>query len=81
MAGTLGQIILFDAAFSLFAAVLIAVGAMMLAAGPLSRFLGDNPTVATLALGCLLMIGTALPTAWPCTSQGLHLRGDGLRCP
>ena len=51
MAGTLGQIILLDAAFSLFAAVLVAVGAMMLAAGPLSRFLGDNPIVATLALG------------------------------
>jgi predicted tellurium resistance membrane protein TerC len=29
------------------AAVLIAVGAMMWASGPLARFIGDNPTVVT----------------------------------
>ena len=33
---------------------------MMAAAGPLSRFIGENPTIVMLALGFLLMIGTAL---------------------
>lgn len=76
MAGTIGQIIVLDVVFSLdsivtavgltddlpimIAAVVIAVGAMMLASGPLSRFIGSNPTVVTLALGFLLMIGTTL---------------------
>jgi predicted tellurium resistance membrane protein TerC len=85
MVGTIGQIILLDAVFSLdsiitavgltddipimFAAVLIAVGAMMLAAGPLSRFMGDNPTVVTLALGFLLMIGTTLLA----NGMGVHI--------
>ena len=83
--GTIGQIILLDAVFSLdsiitavgltddipimFAAVLIAVGVMMLAAGPLSRFMGDNPTVVTLALGFLLMIGTTLLV----NGMGVHI--------
>jgi predicted tellurium resistance membrane protein TerC len=85
MVGTIGQIIVLDAVFSLdsiitavgltddipimFAAVLIAVGAMMLAAGPLSRFMGDNPTVVTLALGFLLMIGTTLLA----NGMGVHI--------
>ena len=85
MVGTIGQIILLDAVFSLdsiitavgltddipimFAAVLIAVGAMMLAAGPLSRFIGDNPTIVTLALGFLLMIGTTLLA----NGMGVHI--------
>jgi predicted tellurium resistance membrane protein TerC len=85
MVGTIGQIILLDAVFSLdsiitavgltddipimFAAVLIAVGAMMLAAGPLSRLMGDNPTVVTLALGFLLMIGTTLLA----NGMGVHI--------
>jgi predicted tellurium resistance membrane protein TerC len=41
-------------------AVLVAVGAMMLAADPLARFIHDNPTVVMLALGFLLMIGAVL---------------------
>jgi predicted tellurium resistance membrane protein TerC len=76
MVGTIGQIILLDAVFSLdsiitavgltddvpimVAAVLIAVGAMMWASGPLARFIEGNPTIVTLALGFLLMIGTTL---------------------
>jgi predicted tellurium resistance membrane protein TerC len=41
-------------------AVVIAVGAMMLAADPLSNFINANPTVVMLALGFLLLIGTTL---------------------
>ncbi|WP_339950048.1 TerC family protein [uncultured Albimonas sp.] len=41
-------------------AVLAAVGAMLLAAGPLARFVERHPTVAMLALGFLLMIGMTL---------------------
>jgi predicted tellurium resistance membrane protein TerC len=41
-------------------AVVIAVGLMMVASGPLARFIHDNPTVVMLALGFLLMIGATL---------------------
>ena len=41
-------------------AVLVAVGAMLLAAEPLSNFVSKNPTVIMLALGFLLLIGTTL---------------------
>jgi predicted tellurium resistance membrane protein TerC len=41
-------------------AVIIAVGAMMLAADPLAKFIHNNPTVVMLALGFLLMIGAVL---------------------
>ena len=41
-------------------AVLVAVGAMMLAADPLANFINKNPTVVMLALGFLLMIGAVL---------------------
>jgi predicted tellurium resistance membrane protein TerC len=41
-------------------AVLVAVGAMMLAADPLANFIHNNPTVVMLALGFLLMIGAVL---------------------
>jgi len=41
-------------------AVIVAVIVMMLAADPLSKFIGDNPTIVMLALGFLLMIGTTL---------------------
>jgi predicted tellurium resistance membrane protein TerC len=41
-------------------AVIVAVLTMMVAANPLSNFIGRNPTVVMLALGFLLMIGTAL---------------------
>jgi predicted tellurium resistance membrane protein TerC len=42
------------------AAVIIAVGVMMLAANPLAEFIQRNPTVVMLALGFLLMIGAVL---------------------
>ncbi len=41
-------------------AVLVAVGAMLLAADPLANFIAANPTVVMLALGFLLMIGAVL---------------------
>ena len=85
MLGTISQIILLDVVFSLdsiitavgltddipimVVAVVIAVGAMMVAAGPLARFIGDNPTVVTLALGFLLMIGTTLLA----NGMGVHI--------
>lgn len=44
----------------MFAAVIIAVLAMLTAAGPLSRFIEKNPTVVMLALAFLFMIGMTL---------------------
>jgi predicted tellurium resistance membrane protein TerC len=44
----------------MFAAVIIAVSVMMLASGPLARFINAHPTVVMLALGFLLMIGMVL---------------------
>ena len=44
----------------MFIAVLVAVGAMLVAANPLANFIRDNPTVVMLALGFLIMIGMAL---------------------
>ncbi len=41
-------------------AVVVAVGAMLLAADPLANFINRNPTVVMLALGFLLMIGAVL---------------------
>lgn len=41
-------------------AVVIAVLLMLVAAGPLARFINANPTVVMLALGFLLMIGMML---------------------
>jgi predicted tellurium resistance membrane protein TerC len=41
-------------------AVVVAVGLMMLASGPLAAFIAKNPTVVMLALGFLLMIGMVL---------------------
>jgi predicted tellurium resistance membrane protein TerC len=76
VAGVIGQILILDLVFSLdsiitavgmtddipimVAAVLIAVGLMLVAADPLARFIGNNPTIVMLALGFLLMIGTTL---------------------
>jgi predicted tellurium resistance membrane protein TerC len=42
------------------AAVVIAVGLMLIASGPLSAFIRDNPTFVMLALGFVLMIGMTL---------------------
>jgi predicted tellurium resistance membrane protein TerC len=70
------QILLLDLVFSLdsiitavgmtdhvpimFIAVIVAVLAMMMVSGPLSRFIKRNPTVVMLALAFLFMIGTTL---------------------
>ena len=70
------QIILLDLVFSIdsiltavgmtdevpimMAAVIIAVGLMLVASGPLAKFIHDNPSVVMLALGFLLMIGATL---------------------
>ena len=42
------------------AAVIVSVILMLFAAGPLSRFIGANPTLVMLALSFLLMIGMVL---------------------
>ncbi|MGZ5905118.1 MAG: TerC family protein [Reyranella sp.] len=76
MTAAIGQILVLDLVFSLdsiitavgmtndipimVAAVLIAVSLMLLAADPLARFIGNNPTIVMLALGFLLMIGATL---------------------
>src|SRR5689334_10137220 len=44
----------------MFAAVIVAVSVMLLASGPLAKFIHANPTVVMLALGFLLMIGMVL---------------------
>ena len=70
------QIVLIDAVFSLdsiitavglsdqigvmIAAVVIAIGVMLVAAGPLSNFVERHPTVKMLALSFLLLIGFSL---------------------
>jgi predicted tellurium resistance membrane protein TerC len=72
-ASAITQILLLDLVFSIdsiltavgmtddlpimIAAVIVAVGVMMLAADPLGNFIAKNPTVVMLALGFLLMIG------------------------
>ncbi|MCX6877855.1 MAG: TerC family protein [Verrucomicrobia bacterium] len=47
-------------------AVIISVGIMMLAAGPISNFVSRHPSVKMLALAFLILIGTAL------VAEGLH---------
>lgn len=44
----------------MMAAVIVAVGLMMVASGPLAAFIRKNPSVVMLALGFLLMIGVTL---------------------
>ena len=76
MSGVLVQIVLLDIVFSLdsvltavgmvdevpimIAAVIIAVGVMLFASGPLSKFVHAHPTVKMLALAFLLLIGVTL---------------------
>ena len=76
MAGILAQIVVLDIVFSfdsvitavgmaneleiMMAAVILAVVAMLFAAGPLSAFIGRHPTVKMLALSFLLLIGMTL---------------------
>ncbi|MFO7275401.1 MAG: TerC family protein [Pseudomonadota bacterium] len=75
-AAAIGQIILLDLVFSIDSiitavgmtdhvpimviAVIVAVAVMLLAADPLANFIHANPTIVMLALGFLLLIGTAL---------------------
>jgi predicted tellurium resistance membrane protein TerC len=74
--GVLLQIVLLDIVFSLdsvltavgmvdevaimIAAIVIAVGVMLFASGPLSRFVHQHPSVKMLALSFLLLIGVTL---------------------
>ena len=76
------QIMLLDIVFSLdsvitavgmaqalevmMAAVVIAVGVMLFASGPVSNFVNGHPTVKMLALSFLLLVGVAL------VADGLH---------
>jgi predicted tellurium resistance membrane protein TerC len=76
MGAAIFQILLLDIVFSIdsiitavgmtdeiaimYIAVIVAVSAMMLAAGPLSRFIASNPSIVMLALSFLLMIGMTL---------------------
>jgi predicted tellurium resistance membrane protein TerC len=75
-ASIVGQIVLLDLVFSIdsiitavgmtdhvaimIIAVIAAVAVMLIAAGPLANFIRRNPTIVMLALGFLLLIGTAL---------------------
>ncbi len=75
-AAAIGQILLLDLVFSvdsiitavgmtphlpiMVIAVVFAVTVMLVASGPLARFIEKNPTIVMLALGFLLMIGTTL---------------------
>jgi predicted tellurium resistance membrane protein TerC len=72
----IGQILVLDLVFSIdsiitavgmtehvpimFVAVIVAVAAMLFAAGPLSDFIDRNPTIVMLALSFLLVIGMTL---------------------
>jgi len=76
MRSALVQIVLLDAVFSLdsvitavgmaddvtimITAVAIAIGVMLIAAGPLARFVEDHPTIKMLALAFLLLVGMSL---------------------
>ena len=75
-AAAIGQILMLDLVFSIDSiitavgmtehvpimviAVVVTVMVMLLAATPLANFINANPTIIMLALGFLLMIGTAL---------------------
>lgn len=76
LAATIAQIIVLDLVFSIdsivtavgmtehlpimVAAVIVAVGVMGLASGPLAAFIRVNPTIVMLVLGFLLVIGMTL---------------------
>lgn len=82
LASVVAQMVVLDIVFSLdsvitavgmaehlpimIAAVLIAVGVMLLAAEPTARFINAHPTVKMLALSFLLLVGVAL------IADGLH---------
>lgn len=85
MAAVLGQIVILDVVFSLdsvltavgmaddipvmVAAIVIAVGVMLFASGPIARFVHQHPTVKMLALSFLLLIGVTLIA----DGAGLHV--------
>jgi len=85
MAAVLGQIVILDVVFSpdsvltavgmaddipvMIAAVVIAVGVMLFASGPIARFVHEHPTVKMLALSFLLLIGVTLIA----DGAGLHV--------
>ena len=85
LGSVLFQIVLLDIVFSLdsvltavglvdelpimIAAVIIAVGVMLVASGPLSRFVHEHPTVKMLALAFLVLIGVTLVA----DGFGLHI--------
>lgn len=69
------------------AAVIVAVGLMILAAGPVARFIHENPTVKMLALAFLLLIGVTLvadgagydiPKGFVYSAVGFSLLVEGL---
>ncbi len=57
-------------------AVIVTVGIMLFAATPLANFINRNPTLVMLALGFLLMIGTALVAE----SFGAHVPKGYIYC-
>jgi predicted tellurium resistance membrane protein TerC len=75
-AAVIGQIIVIDMVFSIdsivtavgmaddvevmIAAVIVAVGVMFVASGPVARFVSNHPTTKMLALAFLLLIGVSL---------------------
>ncbi|MBU1305717.1 MAG: TerC family protein [Alphaproteobacteria bacterium] len=75
-AAIIGQIIVIDLVFSIdsivtavgmaehvevmIAAVIVAVGVMFVASGPVAKFVSDHPTTKMLALAFLLLIGVSL---------------------
>jgi predicted tellurium resistance membrane protein TerC len=75
-AAILGQIVIIDAVFSvdsiitavgmvdqveiMIAAVIVAIGVMFVASGPVADFVAKHPTTKMLALAFLLLIGTSL---------------------
>jgi predicted tellurium resistance membrane protein TerC len=81
VAGVIAQIMIFDIVFSLdsvitavgmarsipvmIAAIIIAVGVMMVFAGPVAAFVERHPTIKILALSFLILIGVML------TAEGL----------
>jgi predicted tellurium resistance membrane protein TerC len=81
-AGVIAQIMMLDIVFSLdsvitavgmaddievmIAAVVVAVGVMLWASGPLARFVQEHPTVKILALSFLILIGFSL------VAEGFH---------
>ena len=58
------------------AAILLAVGVMLLASQPLGHFIDNNPTIKMLALAFIVLIGVVPDARRPRhpRAQGLHLR-------